>query len=44
MATGAQIEAKSETANRAVISAPSVLAVFLLLAAASYGALIWAPT
>ena len=31
-------------ASRAVISVPSVLAVFLLLAAASYGALIWAPT
>src|ERR1700685_972074 len=40
MGTGAQ----SETPTRAVISLPSVLAVFLLLAFASYGALIWAPT
>src|SRR5580704_13234651 len=30
--------------SRAAVSLPSVLAVFLLLAAASYGALIWAPT
>ena len=37
-------EAQSGTAKHAVISAPSVLVVFLLLAAASYGALIWAPT
>jgi heme exporter protein C len=37
-------EAQSQTATRAVISVPSVLLVFLLLAAASYGALIWAPT
>src|ERR1700693_5145588 len=37
-------EAQSETATRVVISVPSVLAVFLLLAFASYGALIWAPT
>ena len=40
MANGAQ----SETLARPVISAPSVTLVFLLLAAASYGALIWAPT
>ena len=33
-----------QTATRAVISAPSIVLVFLLLAAASYGALIWAPT
>ncbi len=38
------IEAQSQTATRTVISVPSVLLVFLLLAAASYGALIWAPT
>src|SRR5258708_8681441 len=37
-------EAQSQTATRAVISVPLVLLVFLLLAAASYGALIWAPT
>src|SRR6202049_5335504 len=37
-------EAQTETATRAVISVPSILLVFLLLAAASYGALIWAPT
>jgi heme exporter protein C len=40
MASHTQLEAPS----RAVISTPSVLFVFLLLAAASYGALIWAPT
>jgi len=37
-------EAQSGTASRAVISVPSVLVVFVLVAAASYGALIWAPT
>src|ERR1700676_3071785 len=36
-------QAQPETATRAVISVPSLLLVFLLLAAASYGALIWAP-
>src|SRR5246127_827332 len=35
---------QSRTASRAAISLPSVLGVFLLLAGASYGALIWAPT
>src|ERR1700687_5473487 len=35
---------QSRAASGAVISAPSILVVFLLLAAASYGALIWAPT
>jgi len=35
---------QSRPASRAAISLPSVLGVFLLLAAASYGALIWAPT
>jgi heme exporter protein C len=40
MANGAQTEALA----RPAISAPSVALVFLLLAAASYGALIWAPT
>jgi heme exporter protein C len=42
MATAATTPA--ETPSRGAISAPSILAVFLLLAAASYGALIWAPT
>jgi len=37
-------EAQAEKSTGAVISMPSVAAVFLLLAAASYGALIWAPT
>src|SRR5580692_12415823 len=37
-------ESQHGTPARAAISAPSVLVVFLLLAAASYGALIWAPT
>jgi heme exporter protein C len=37
-------ESQSRTASRTAISLPSVLSVFLLLAAASYGALIWAPT
>lgn len=37
-------EAQFDTPARAAISGPSVLVVFLLLAAASYGALIWAPT
>src|ERR1700730_14705005 len=37
-------EAQTGTASRAVISVPSVLAVFLVLRASSYGALIWAPT
>src|SRR5271169_5728259 len=37
-------EAQSEAATRAVISVASLALVFLLLAAASYGALIWAPT
>src|SRR4029077_9439705 len=37
-------ETQSQTETRAAISPPSILAVFLLLAAASYGALIWAPT
>ena len=40
MANGAQ----TGTLARPAISAPSVLLVFLLLSAASYGALIWAPT
>jgi heme exporter protein C len=40
MANGVQ----SQAVTRPVISAPSVLLVFLLLSAASYGALIWAPT
>ncbi len=35
---------QSRTASGTVISVPSILIVFLLLAAASYGALIWAPT
>src|SRR5580692_4629742 len=37
-------EAQPGAASRAAISVPSVLAVFLLLTAASYGALIGAPT
>jgi heme exporter protein C len=37
-------EAQSEGTARAAISLPSVALVFLLLAAASYAALIWAPT
>src|SRR5579862_1175877 len=37
-------EGQSQTASSAAISAPSIVLVFLLLAAASYGALIWAPT
>ncbi len=37
-------ESQSRTASGAAISLPSIAAVFLLLAAASYGALIWAPT
>ncbi|MGA7792546.1 MAG: hypothetical protein WCA19_05860, partial [Candidatus Acidiferrales bacterium] len=37
-------EAQPKTTTRAVISVPSVALVFLLLAFASYGALIWAPT
>jgi heme exporter protein C len=37
-------EAQSGTGSRAAVSVPSLAAVFLLLAAASYGALIWAPT
>lgn len=40
MANGAE----SEALTRPAISAQSALLVFLLLAAASYGALIWAPT
>lgn len=49
---GPGIESKAQTQgppqtqgeNAAVISVPSMLAVFVLLAAATYGALIWAPT
>jgi heme exporter protein C len=41
MATAAT---EMQAPSRPAISAPSVLLVFLLLAAASYGALIWAPT
>ncbi|HVA93704.1 MAG TPA: cytochrome c biogenesis protein CcsA [Candidatus Dormibacteraeota bacterium] len=37
-------ESQSRTATGAAVSLPSILAVFVLLAAASYGALIWAPT
>jgi heme exporter protein C len=37
-------EAQSRRPGGAVISVPSLLAVFFLLAAGSYGALIWAPT
>src|SRR5579871_4479403 len=37
-------QAQTLPASRPAISVPSVLLVFLLLAAASYGALIWAPT
>jgi heme exporter protein C len=37
-------EAQSRTSAGAVISAPSLALVFLVLAAATYGALIWAPT
>jgi heme exporter protein C len=36
-------EAQSGTRSWAVISVPTVLGLFLLLAVASYGALIWAP-
>ena len=48
MATGAQTQAQPHSGvpkhGSAAISVPALLAVFLLLAAASYGALIWAPT
>jgi hypothetical protein len=37
-------QAQTLPASRPALSVPSVLLVFLLLAAASYGALIWAPT
>src|SRR5271165_6484637 len=37
-------EPHMRTSSSPAISLPSVVAVFLLLAAASYGALIWAPT
>src|SRR4029077_12919139 len=37
-------EAQAQQTGRAVISVPSIALVFLLLAAASYGALIWSPT
>src|SRR3974377_1227700 len=37
-------EAQTGTPSGAAISTPSILVVFFLLAAASYGALIWAPT
>src|SRR6202162_1883180 len=37
-------ESQSRAASRAAISLPAVLGVFVLLSAASYGALIWAPT
>jgi heme exporter protein C len=39
-----ETETQSRIPAGAAISLPSVLVVFLLLAAASYGALIWAPT
>jgi heme exporter protein C len=42
MATAAT--SQTQPPASAAISAPSVVTVFLLLAAASYGALIWAPT
>src|SRR6267154_641094 len=39
-----EAETRSRTPAGAAISLPSALFVFLLLGAASYGALIWAPT
>src|SRR5215813_5168755 len=44
MATQTATISRNPTPTGNVISIPSVVGVFLLLAAASYGALIWAPT